>query len=96
LLSFRVMTLFETIKPLSPEGILFKSFNTTKATTPTITIETIIETTIVNVKGSVFIVMPVSSCSALLRLNVLPLIVVLLFFINFMKFGLKRANNARS
>jgi hypothetical protein len=37
----------------------------------------------------------VSSCSALLRLNVL-LLIVLLFFTNFMKFGLKRANNARS
>jgi len=61
------MTLFETIKPFSPEGILFKLCNTTRAMIPTATIKIIITTTTVNLNGSVFIVISVFSCFALFK-----------------------------
>ena len=50
------MTLFETIKPFSPEGIFFKLSINKVALMPIAAIEIIIMATINNLNGSVFIV----------------------------------------
>ena len=73
MLSLGLMTVFETIRPLSDEGIFFKLLIAMRTMMPPTTIEIIITTIITNVNESVF--------NAFQRLLVLLCLKVLLFLL---------------